>query len=263
VADIPGDPTTTATVALGSVTPGTIDLAGDHDWYQLTLTAGQTVVLTVTGGGSLDTYLNLYDPTGTTIIASNDDIVSGQNTDSRLTFTASTSGTYFVDVGAWHDQSSGSYDLLVEPNLSVWNYDQIATQLTTYYWGGDVHHFNVAQGGTLTVNISTLTAAEQTLARAALADWTDIIGVHFQEVATGGQIVFSDAEDPSANGPVAETDAQWANGIISSAHVQISSSWVSTYGQASIAIASRPTSTRSGTRSGSAMRANTISTRAI
>ena len=230
--DIAGSASTTAVAAVGSETSSSIDTIGDHDWFKVSLSAGQSITVTATGGGSLDTYLNIYDPTGTTILASNDDIVDGVNQNSRLTFTASSAGTYFIDVGAWHDQSTGTYDLFVEPSPPpVFTNDQIAFQLTNGYWGGDVHHWAVTQGGTLTVNISTLTAAEQTLARAALQEWSDIIGVHFQEVSSGGQIAFSDAEDTTAKGPVAQTDANWSsNGIITSANVQISQSWVNTYG---------------------------------
>jgi Ca2+-binding RTX toxin-like protein len=121
----------------------------------------------------------------------------------------------------------GGVQIKVVP-LPVATVDQIANQLTTGFWNGDSHHWAVTQGGTLTVDIHTLTAAEQTLARAALQEWTDIIGVHFQEVTSGAQILFDDSEDPS--GPIAATDATWANGIISSAHVHISSSWVNSYG---------------------------------
>ncbi len=229
--DIPGDVSTTATIAVGDNTSSAIDTTGDHDWYAVTLTAGQSITITATGGGSLDTYLKVYDPSGTTVLASNDDIVAGQNTNSRVTFTAPTAGTYYIDVGAYHDQSTGTYDLFVEPSSQpVWTNDQIAYQLINGYRGGDVHHFNVTQGGTITVNISSLTAAEQTLARAALSEWSDIIGVHFQEVTTSAQINFSDAEDTTANGPVAQTTASWSNGIISSANIQISKSWVTDYG---------------------------------
>ncbi len=231
MADIPGDTSTTATVTVGSTTTSAIDTLGDHDWYKVTLAAGQTMVVTVTGAGNLDTYLNIYDPTGTTILASNDDIVTSDNTNSRVSFTANTAGTYYIDVGSWHNQSTGAYDLFVEPSPPpVWTNDQIAYQLTNGYWGSDVHHFNVTQGGTITVNIAGLTSAEQTLARAALQDWSDIIGVHFQEVTSGGQIQFSDKEDPSSPGPIAQTDAQWSNGIISLANVEISTSWVNQYG---------------------------------
>jgi hypothetical protein len=233
--DIAGNTSTTASVSVGSVTSNAIEIVGDHDWFKVTLSAGQTITVTAAGGGGLDTYLNIYDPTGTTILASNDDIVDGVNQDSRITFTASSAGTYFIDVSAFQNStqsSTGTYDLFVEPSPApVFTYDQIAFQLTNGYWGGDVHHWPVTQGQSLTVNISTLSAAEQTLARAALQEWTDIIGVKFQEVSTGGQIVFSDAEDTTAKGPVAQTDANWdSNGIISSAHIQISQSWVTNYG---------------------------------
>ena len=106
--------------------------------------------------------------------------------------------------------------------------DQIAAQLTSGYWNGAAHHFTVGQGGTLTVDISTLNSAEQTLARAALGEWSDIIGVHFQEVSGGAQITFDHREDRS--GPIAATDSVWANGTITSSHIQISSSWVNAYG---------------------------------
>jgi hypothetical protein len=230
--DIAANSSTSASVSVGTQTSSAIDTLGDHDWFKVTLNAGQTVTITATGGGGLDTYLNIYDPAGTTILASNDDIVDGVNQDSRITFTASSAGTYFIDVGSYNGQTTGTYDLFVEPSPQpVFTYDQVAFQLTNGYWGGDVHHWAVTQGGTLTVNISTLTAADQTLARAALQEWSDVIGVHFQEVTTAAQISFSDAEDTAAKGPVAQTDANWSsNGIISSAHIQISQSWVNTYG---------------------------------
>src|SRR5439155_23786001 len=140
VTDIVGNSSTTAIVTLGSETSSAIGALGDHDWYQITLGAGQTITITATGGGSLDTYLNVYDPTGSTILASNDDIVNGVNQDSRLTFTASSAGTYFIDVASWHNQTTGTYDLYVEPSQQpVFSYDQIAFQLTNGYWVGDVH----------------------------------------------------------------------------------------------------------------------------
>ena len=102
--------------------------------------------------------------------------------------------------------------------------DQIAQQLTSGYWGGQVHNWAVAQGGTITVDLHTLTAAEQDYALTALSEWGDVIGVHFQQVTSGAQIVFSDA-DLSTGEPVAETYVSYASGIITSATVQISSNW--------------------------------------
>ena len=104
--------------------------------------------------------------------------------------------------------------------------DQIANELTSGYWNGDVHHWAVSQGGTITVDIHTLTADEQNVARTALSEWTDLIGVHFAEVPSGGQIVFSDAEGTDGSA-VAQESGSWSNGIISSANIQISSNFYS------------------------------------
>ena len=227
--DIAGDLTTHATLSLGSSATDTLEVVGDHDWFAITLTAGQKVVIEVDGITLEDPYLNVRDSSGT-ILFSNDDILDGVIRNSRITFTPSTSGTYYIDVGAWNDKYAGTYKVsaqLYTPPPIATN-DQIANQLTTGFWNGDTHHWAVTQGGTLTVDIHTLTPAEQSLARAALQEWTDIIGVHFQEVTTGAQITFDDTEDPS--GPIAATDGVWANGIMSSAHVHISTSWVNNYG---------------------------------
>jgi hypothetical protein len=227
---IPADTSTTATVTVGSTTNGTLDYVGDHDWYKITLTAGQAITVTVDGVTLDDPYLNIRDSSGN-ILYSNDDIVDGVNRNSQVSFSASYSGTYYVDVGAWNDSLSGTYQVVVQPYSAppVATNDQIANQLTSGYWAGDVHHWAVTQGGTITVNISTLNASEQNLARNALQEWSDIIGVHFQPVTTGGQIVFDNSEQ-SGGSPIAATDANWSNGIISSAHVHISSSWVNNYG---------------------------------
>jgi hypothetical protein len=227
--DIPGDLSTTATVTVGSVTSGNLEVVGDHDWYRISLSAGQAITVTLNGVTLDDPYLNIRDSSGN-IIFSNDDITLGTNRNSQVSFSASYSGTYYIDAGAYQDGSAGTYQISVQtyspPPLAT--NDQIANELTSGYWDGDVHHWAVTQGGTLTVNISTLNASEQNLARAALQEWTDIIGVHFQEVASGGQIQFDHSEDSS--GPVAATDANWSGGIISSAHVHISTSWVNKYG---------------------------------
>jgi hypothetical protein len=237
--DIPGDTTTTATIAVGGTADGDLEVLGDHDWFAITLTAGQQVTVTLDAltshdpntNNPFDTYLNIYDSTGTNIIASNDDIILGYVTNSQVSFAAPSSGTFYIDVGAFSNSSYGTYQLSAAPYTPppLATNDQIANQLVSGYWDGDSHHWAVTQGGTLTVNISTLNASEQVLARAALQEWTDIIGVHFQEVTSGAQIVFDDTEQTSGD-PIAATDANWSNGIMSHAHVHISSSWVNTYG---------------------------------
>ena len=229
MADIPGDISTTSTLSVGSTVSGTLETLGDHDWYRITLTAGQSITVTLNGVGFQDTYLYIRDSSGN-LLFSNDDISDG-NLNSQVAFSATYSGTYYIDVGAWNDASTGTYSVSVAPYSPppLATNDQIADQLVNGYWGGDSHHFAVTQGGTITVNISALNASEQTLARTALSEWTDIIGVAFREVTTGGQITFSNAEGSS--GSVAQANSNWnASGIISSSTVQISSSWVTRYG---------------------------------
>jgi hypothetical protein len=235
LADIAGNSSTTSTLTVGGSSSSALDFNGDHDWFAINLIAGQQITVTIYGTLSAtnsvlaDPLLNVYNSSGQ-LLFTDDDITDGVNRNSELTFTPTSSGTYYIDVGAFNDTYSGSYQVSVQPGTlpPLANLDTIAAYLTTGYWGGDAHHFDVSQSRTISVNISTLNPSEQTLARAALSEWTDIIGVTFKEVTTGGQIVFDHTEDPK--GPIAATDANWSNGIINSAHVHISTSWVNNYG---------------------------------
>lgn len=179
--DIPGDASTTVSVSVGGTITDTLEAAGDHDWIAITLTAGQPVVISLDGITLHDPYLYIRDSSGT-LLFQDDDISSGVDLNSEIAFNPGYSGTYYIDVGAYADAGSGTYQVSVQPYTppAPGTIDQIATQLTTGFWGGDTHHFDVTQGGTITVDISTLNADEQALARAALSEWTDIIGVHFQ-----------------------------------------------------------------------------------
>jgi serralysin len=227
--DIPGDTSTTVSIAVGGTVSDRLEVAGDRDWIRLDLTAGQTVRISLTGAGNFplgDTYLRLRDGAGT-LIDEDDD--SGDGFNSLLTFTATTSGTYFIDVGAFGPQI-GTYQLDVSEAqpLTVYTYDQIADQLVNGYWsanGGESRHFNVTAGGSLTVNLTGLTEAGILLAREALAAWSDVTGISFTEVATGGQITFDD------NDSGAYSFSNWDSaGFISSSHVNVSTSWLATYG---------------------------------
>jgi Ca2+-binding RTX toxin-like protein len=225
LADIPGDKTTTATVTVGSTTNGNLEVVGDHDWYKINLTAGQSIKVTINGVTLEDPYLYIRNSVGT-VLFENDDISSGVIRDSQIAFSANYTGVYYIDVGAFEDSYAGTFQVVVStytpPPLAT--VDQFANQLVSGYWGGDSHHFNVSQGGTITVNLTGLTADGQNLARAALAQWTDIIGVSFQEVTSGGQITFDDSEQG------AFTDANWSLGITTSAHVNVSTQWLTDYG---------------------------------
>lgn len=235
---IPANTSTTATLAVGGSVDSLLDTVGDRDWFRIELVAGQRYTFNIgpTGSGDvLDSYLRLRDASGA-LLAENDDIsTSGGNYFSRISFTATSSGTFYLDVGAYDDAYAGNYRLsaALAPPLTVFTNDQIANQLAETFWGGTERHFNVAPGGTLTVNITALTAAGQNLAREALALWTDATGIAFSEIGGTAQIRFIDenADLPGtgdANSAFA-TSSRIGN-IIQSSIVNVGTGWLATYG---------------------------------
>ena len=115
--DYAADTQTTGTVAVGGSATGTIETAHDQDWFAVELVAGRTYQFDLegspSGGGTLrDTYLRaIYDSEGRYQSSSyNDDF--GGSRDSRVTFTASASGTYYVRASGDRDET-GSYTLRV------------------------------------------------------------------------------------------------------------------------------------------------------
>ena len=222
---VAGDTTTTGTIALDGNVTSSIDRNGDHDFYRVTLVAGQSYMiqtLATGGAGDVDTTITIRDANGNEL-SYNDDRVG---TYSGVRFTAATSGTYYIDVGGWNDEETGAYKLnmITAAPLTVYNNDQIAHQLTDDYWNGNRHHFDVQAGGTLTFNVSGLSTAAANLARQALLLWTDVTGITFSEVSTGGALLFVNTGDG------ASTSAVYSGGITTSATVNISQAWVDQYG---------------------------------
>lgn len=225
--DIPDNATTSAVLSVGGAASGTLEFVGDRDWYRLNLTAGQQIKIDLTAAGASpldDTYLRVYDANGN-LLYENDDL-SATSLNSSLAFQAPTSGAFYVSVGSFDDAEVGTYQVTVNPYQfpAEYSFQQMANQLVTGYWGGLSHRFNVGPGGTLTVNVSALTPSGQYLARAALAEWSEIMGVTFMEVFSGGQIVFDDDEDG------AHADSVYSGGVITSSTVNVSTDWLTTNG---------------------------------
>lgn len=237
-ADVPGSSGTTSTLTVGGRIDGAIEVRNDHDWYRVTLEAGKTYTFSTaaatTGGASADTTLTLRNGSGTQL-ATNDD--SGGTLFSSITFTATSSGTYYIDVGAY-SRSTGNYSVALTSSgggggtpgtdpgtgLPIFTNDQIARQLTHDFWGGSSRSFNVDPGGTLTVNLTALTAAGQNLARNALAVWTDVTGINFSEVSSGGHLRFDDNQ----SGAFASSSV--SGGTINYSNINISTQWIANYG---------------------------------
>ncbi len=115
-ADPVGNLTTTATLNAGSEIRGFIAPNGDHDWFKITLSSGSVYRFDQIAptGSNLDAYLTLLDSTGRQI-SSNDD--GGVFQDAHITYTATRTGIYYLDVGSYNDTSTGDY--LLQSSQSI------------------------------------------------------------------------------------------------------------------------------------------------
>lgn len=74
---------------------------GGFEYYAFTVTAGSTITLDI-DGASFDSTLRLFGPDQASLAFNDDANPDGGNaTDSQLTFTATTTGVYYVAVGRW------------------------------------------------------------------------------------------------------------------------------------------------------------------
>lgn len=87
----------------------------DYDWFKFRACGGVTYVLqTTNAGGGGDTYLELYDTNGTTVLRQDDD--SGDGYASRIEWTAPAGGLYYAKVRHFSPSRAGCdtrYDFTV------------------------------------------------------------------------------------------------------------------------------------------------------
>ena len=131
--DFASDTSTAGRVGVGASATGSIGSADDSDWFRVDLAAGTTYRFDLEGEptarGSLeDPLLTLYDASGSRL-ASDDD--GGQEYNSRMTFTASVAGSYYLAAaafagtgseyrfGAFPPGGTGSYTLSASETTSV------------------------------------------------------------------------------------------------------------------------------------------------
>src|SRR5262249_25685006 len=107
------------------IVSGSVSGLGDRDWFRLDLQAGGVVGAALQGPSGLNPGLRFVDPAGTLVVANDDAAGLGQTlipSESPLPYTRSASdaevytvisaaGTYFLEVSASGDASTGKYDL--------------------------------------------------------------------------------------------------------------------------------------------------------
>lgn len=229
------DNSTTYEMAVDGTFQGEVGFAGDRDWVAIELVADVTYDMHVygstSGQGSLgDTIMAVYDADGI-YLSGNDD--GGAGNESYLSFTAETSGTYYV-MARGFSSATGTYQIAVdqvssgsvaEPEIA--DLDTLAEYLTDGYWqdgGQSPHSFNLSASNVITVDLTALPANAQQLARWALEAWEAVADITFQEVSNGAMITFDDS------GSGASASYSTRSGYTTSADILISADWVDDYG---------------------------------
>ena len=228
VVDIPGDASTSFSIAVGTPLDGVLEARTDHDWYAVQLVAGTRYRITLDGivfddyASLEDPYVYLRDSSGN-LLRKDDDGGPGRN--SLLNWIAPSSGLYFLDVGAWNEDYVGGYRLAIsEFTMPTYSLDEVAGFLTAGYWNSGGHRWDTRDDNIITYNVTALTAEGQTLARAAFQTWANVTNLMFEEVTSGGDIPIDDNESGAFAG------GTWSNGLITSMRVNVSTNWLGSYG---------------------------------
>lgn len=120
-ADVPGNQTTSASLAPGEGVFGRLDSLDDADDFRIMMVSGTTYTFDLLGSPSnagtlADPRLELYGE-DMTVLASNDDRASASR-ESRIVFTAPTSGTFFLRALSWRG-ATGTYLLTASGTAPV------------------------------------------------------------------------------------------------------------------------------------------------
>ena len=197
---------TTYTLAVGQTAQGVLSSYSDQDWYRVNLTAGQVYSFAVIGTGSTpltDTYLYLENASGVQLASNND---GGPHASSIITYTALTSGTYYLNIANnWTvsgQYGAGQYGLSVttgtKPNFDFsmgagavdahtsWANSTGTTGSTVVTYGFRDTAATYTEPGSNIASFTRLTSAEISAVNLALKLWSDVAGIQFVQVNPGG-----------------------------------------------------------------------------
>ncbi len=227
--DAIGSSATIYSMGSGDTFTGTISSGGlDQDWIAINMVAGTTYFISETGISLSDPLLRLMDSSGN-MIAFNDDIdTASGNYNSQIAYTASTTGTYYINAGSY-STNAGTYTVSVSHTVlppPVTN-TVLAAYLTDGYWndtGRARHSFDTSGSNTITVNLTGLTAQGAQLAQWALEAWELVADINFVETTGSADITFDD----EATGAYATYVSSGSTTL--SANVNIGTGWLTTYG---------------------------------
>ena len=108
VREVPANTSTYQTVGINFLPEqGDIQDGSDQDWFGVNLTAGQSYIFDAHGIGLSDPTLGLHNSAGTQVAFDDD---GGPGLDSRIQFTPTSGGMYFLDAGGF-GASTGAYEV--------------------------------------------------------------------------------------------------------------------------------------------------------
>ena len=188
--DIPQNDTTTATISVGGTFTDTLELAGDRDWVAVSLLAGHSYTISLTGTGFGDTFLTLLNASSVVVVSDDD---GGPGLSSLIVFTPQATGTFYLEARAFGTET-GAYSLEVTENLPPDMLDsldwgsQMATNAINVYFAppGVVVDGHASQGW------SAYEIAQSLLALQQIAN---VCGVTFQITTVAGDADFALATD--------------------------------------------------------------------
>ena len=163
--DFARDSSTSGRVAVGDTATGKIGSDGDRDWFAVELVAGRTYVIDLRGSPTDDGTLSdpflrgIYDADGNRISNTTDDD-GGQSYNSRVTFTATESGTHYIAAGAYSGQ--GTYELEVT-DTSPPETPQEQVQQQPPAFGSQFYAFDLAEetdGSANRISLGTVSATD-------------------------------------------------------------------------------------------------------
>ncbi|WP_269617152.1 pre-peptidase C-terminal domain-containing protein [Prochlorococcus marinus] len=154
--DFTNDTASSGLISIGGSTTGSIEVAGDEDWFKVNLVAGNIYQIDLEGAptsnGTLsDPYLRgIYNSSGVLISGtSNDDGGSGRN--SRLTYTPTSTGTYYIATAGYQNET-GTY------KISISNETPTITPSSNFniefnYQGPEIYRSYLNQSATFWENV--------------------------------------------------------------------------------------------------------------
>ena len=155
-------------IVVGASASGTIDYGADQDIYPISLASGESYIFDATGNSLSDPTLALHDANGVQLQFDDD---GGPGLNSRVEYTAPSSGTYYLNVGSY-GAGTGSYTLATRADDAaddIYTTDHVTPD--AWHWGNinsgadqDFYSISLTQGQSYTFDVYASGLTDPTLA---------------------------------------------------------------------------------------------------